>query len=374
MSDSDAIPRAARPFLAFVARLRAQWLHDRAGTDDRVPVGDFAAGAARPRGHPSGRPRDAGAAAASATPHTISLFRVHFLGEEAPRSAKARRRKRSASRKNASGEDEPPEADDVNESGEAATRAEALVERRFGPAVADDPLRRLGREAGRRLPRRRSYRRMRSRRGPVVDLRRTSARCGAQRRRSHQAFAAQAPGAAAQASPADRRLRLDEGANRGQSASRACAGASGAARRNLHLRHEAHAGNPADAAQATRAGARRGGPDRQGFRRRNPDRRSAAGLPRRAEICRIRPRRRDPGCFRRARARRSGGARRRGGEAVAARLAAELADAARQRQELQAADRGADRDLALRRRHGRRRFDRGDRRPCAGRLARKRAA
>ena len=42
-------------------------------------------------------------------------------------------------------------------------------------------------------------------------------------------------------------------------------------------------------------------------------------------------------------------------------------------QEFQAADRGADRHLALRRRHGRRRIDAGDRRPCAA-LARKRAA
>ena len=34
------------------------------------------------------------------------------------------------------GEDEPPAPDESNESGEAATRAEALVERRFGPADA----------------------------------------------------------------------------------------------------------------------------------------------------------------------------------------------------------------------------------------------
>src|SRR6202044_3660806 len=57
--------------------------------------------------------------------------------------------------------------------GQAATRAEALVQRRFGVAGAGDALRRLAREAGRRLPRRRSYRRMRARRGAIVDLRRT---------------------------------------------------------------------------------------------------------------------------------------------------------------------------------------------------------
>ena len=60
-----------------------------------------------------------------------------------------------------------------SESGQAATRAEALVERRFGPADAGEALRRLTRQAGRRLPKRLSYRRLRARRGAVVDLRRT---------------------------------------------------------------------------------------------------------------------------------------------------------------------------------------------------------
>ena len=47
------------------------------------------------------------------------------------------------------------------------------MQRRFGPATTADALRRLARDAARRLPRRRSYRRMRGRRGSVVDLRRT---------------------------------------------------------------------------------------------------------------------------------------------------------------------------------------------------------
>jgi uncharacterized protein with von Willebrand factor type A (vWA) domain len=70
------------------------------------------------------------------------------------------------------GEIEPPDADKVNETGEAATRAEALVARRFGGDGTSAALRRLGRDAMRRLPRR-SYRRMRASRGPTVDLRRT---------------------------------------------------------------------------------------------------------------------------------------------------------------------------------------------------------
>ena len=45
------------------------------------------------------------------------------------------------------GEEEPPLADEVNESGEMAVRAEALAERRFGPSGPSDALRRLAREA-----------------------------------------------------------------------------------------------------------------------------------------------------------------------------------------------------------------------------------
>ena len=54
-----------------------------------------------------------------------------------------------------------------------AVRAEALAERRFSPGGPSDALRRLAREAPTRLPRRRGHRRMRARRGPWADLRRT---------------------------------------------------------------------------------------------------------------------------------------------------------------------------------------------------------
>jgi uncharacterized protein with von Willebrand factor type A (vWA) domain len=64
-------------------------------------------------------------------------------------------------------------ADEANESGLTATRAEALVERRFAQGMVNDALRRLSRLAPRRLPRRKGYRRMRGRRGPWADLRRT---------------------------------------------------------------------------------------------------------------------------------------------------------------------------------------------------------
>jgi len=54
-----------------------------------------------------------------------------------------------------------------------AVRAEALAERRFGRGGPSEALRRLAREAPHRLPRRRGHRRVRARRGPWADLRKT---------------------------------------------------------------------------------------------------------------------------------------------------------------------------------------------------------
>jgi hypothetical protein len=72
------------------------------------------------------------------------------------------------------GDDEALLADQANESGFTATRAEILaVERRFAHGLASEALRRLSREARDRLPQRKGYRRRRARRGPSADLRRT---------------------------------------------------------------------------------------------------------------------------------------------------------------------------------------------------------
>jgi uncharacterized protein len=171
MSATDPTPRAVRPFLAFVALLRANgfWIAPEQTTAFLSAISLLG-------------PRDledirlAGLATLAPPPERHGaynlLFRIHFLGDEAPALAEGEDEETRVQDEQR-GEDEPPEADEVNETGEAATRAEALVERRFGLGGAGDALRRLGREAGRRLPRRRSYRRMRGRRGAVVDLRRT---------------------------------------------------------------------------------------------------------------------------------------------------------------------------------------------------------
>jgi uncharacterized protein with von Willebrand factor type A (vWA) domain len=101
------------------------------------------------------------------------LFDLHFRGSEAIEPAEGDGEEVVRLQEEGRGEDEPPLADEANESGLAAARAEALVERRFARDTTGDALRRLSREAAARLPRRRGHRRRRARRGPFADLRRT---------------------------------------------------------------------------------------------------------------------------------------------------------------------------------------------------------
>lgn len=68
---------------------------------------------------------------------------------------------------------DPDLAQEQNESGLAATRAEALVARRLAAIAGGNALQRLARQARAKLPKRRGHRRMRARRGSFVDLRRT---------------------------------------------------------------------------------------------------------------------------------------------------------------------------------------------------------
>jgi uncharacterized protein with von Willebrand factor type A (vWA) domain len=172
MSGVDPLPRAARTFIAFVALLRANGF---AVAPEQTMAFLSAIVLLGPRD-----PEDlrrAGLATLAPPPERHAayhaLFDMHFLGDEAPDFGDREDEEVVRLQEDRRGVDELASADATNESGQAATRAEALVQRRFGVAGAGDALRRLAREAGRRLPRRRSYRRMRARRGAIVDLRRT---------------------------------------------------------------------------------------------------------------------------------------------------------------------------------------------------------
>jgi uncharacterized protein with von Willebrand factor type A (vWA) domain len=172
MSDPVLLPRAAHPFLSFVALLRVNGF---AVAPEQTTAFLSAITLLGPRDPED--IRQAGLATLAPPPERHgaynALFRIHFLGEDAPALGEGEDEDVVRVQEEQRGDDEPPLSDESNEAGEAATRAEALVERRFGPAGRDESLRRLAREAPARLPRRRSYRRTRARRGRIADLRRT---------------------------------------------------------------------------------------------------------------------------------------------------------------------------------------------------------
>ncbi|GGC47400.1 VWA domain-containing protein [Chelatococcus reniformis] len=172
MSATPHLPRAAGAFVAFVALLRVNGF---SVAPEQTTAFLEAITLLGPRG--PGDIHRAGLATLSPPPERRAtydlLFRIHFLGgDEIPREQgddEATVRLQEEGR----GDEEPLRADEANESGDRAVRTEALSERRFGTSGPCDALRRLTREAPRRLPRRRGNRRMRARHGPWADLRRT---------------------------------------------------------------------------------------------------------------------------------------------------------------------------------------------------------
>jgi uncharacterized protein with von Willebrand factor type A (vWA) domain len=172
VNDELQLPRAARIFITFVALLRANGF---AVAPEQTTAFLAAIELLGPRSLE--HIRQAGLATLAPPPERRAtydrLFDIHFRGSEAIEHAEGEDEETVRLQEEGHGEDEPPLADEANESGLAAARAEALVERRFVHGPTGDALRRLSREAPARLPRRRGHRRMRARRGPFADLRRT---------------------------------------------------------------------------------------------------------------------------------------------------------------------------------------------------------
>ena len=172
MSEELQLPRAARIFLSFVALLRANGF---SVAPEQTTAFLAAIELLGPRSLE--HIRKAGIATLAPPPERRAtydrLFDLHFRGSEAIEHAEGEDEETVRLQEEGRGEDEPPLSDEANESGLAAARAEALVERRFVHGPTTDALRRLSREAPSRLPRRRGHRRMRARRGPFADLRRT---------------------------------------------------------------------------------------------------------------------------------------------------------------------------------------------------------
>jgi len=171
MSDESRLPRAAHVFVSFAALLR---INGFAVAPDQTTAFLAAIDLLGPRSLED--IHRAGLATLAPPPERRAtydrLFDIHFRGGEELDRSEADDDEIVRLQDEERGDDEPPLADEANESGLAAARAEALVERRFAASVTGDALRRLAREAPKRLPQRRGHRRMRARRGPFADLRR----------------------------------------------------------------------------------------------------------------------------------------------------------------------------------------------------------
>jgi uncharacterized protein with von Willebrand factor type A (vWA) domain len=172
MSEIASLPRAIEPFIDFVAILRANGF---AVAPEQTESFLSAIGLLGPRDLEDVRRGGLATLAPPPERHAAfhALFDMHFLAAESEDLPEGEEDDVVRVQEDRRGVDESISADESNESGQAATRAEALVERRFGPVDTGQALRRLTREAARRLPKRLSYRRSRARRGAIVDLRRT---------------------------------------------------------------------------------------------------------------------------------------------------------------------------------------------------------
>ena len=99
-----------------------------------------------------------------------ALFRAWFHGEFAPVPRESEDETEIRVHDEGGATYEPPDEPDLGESGQSATAAEMLGDRRFRAETAVGRLRRFAREAPERLPRRRGLRRRRARKGDTVDL------------------------------------------------------------------------------------------------------------------------------------------------------------------------------------------------------------
>jgi uncharacterized protein len=172
MNEDIQLPQAARVFVSFVALLRANGF---AIAPEQTTAFLAAIALLGPRSLDHIRQAGLATLAPPAERHATyhRLFDIHFIGQEQLAAEGAEDEDIIRLQEEGRSDEEPLLADEANESGLTATRAEALVERRFAQAASGEALRRLSREASSRLPRRRGYRHRRARRGPWADLRRT---------------------------------------------------------------------------------------------------------------------------------------------------------------------------------------------------------
>lgn len=167
---SEDLPRALEPFVAFSGLLRANAF---AVSPEQTQTFIQAVGLLGPRGvtdiyraalatlGPPPERRD----------EFDALFRLTFLGQSLSGNA-ADSDEEVQAYDERDGEMEPPEADEINESGGEATGTEVLTLRQFRDADENEVLRRFRRVAPSRIPRRMTHRRSASRSGDRWNMRR----------------------------------------------------------------------------------------------------------------------------------------------------------------------------------------------------------
>ncbi len=163
---SAALPRPVRPFVAFPTLLRE---HGFAVAPEQTVSFLRAVELLGPRSIEHVRR----AAVATLAPHPQqralfdALFDFHFLGGLAePGEADEWLPDEEMKVQEDSGEQEILLGEEINETGQQATGAEALAVRALKPADESEMLRRFARDLPAALPRRRGYRQRRARRGP----------------------------------------------------------------------------------------------------------------------------------------------------------------------------------------------------------------
>lgn len=167
------LPRAAEPFVAFPSHLRA---HGFAVAPEQTAGFIEAIGVLGPNSMED--IRRAAAALLAPPPERRAefdaLFDAFFMGRvvAAPTGGAPDEEDELIIQDARDGASEPPEPEEISESGAEATELEALALRRFAAAEESRALRRFERLAPARLPTRRSYRRMAAKSGDAWNMRR----------------------------------------------------------------------------------------------------------------------------------------------------------------------------------------------------------
>lgn len=171
MTAPDTLPRALEPFVAFPSLLRENGF----AVAPEQTTGFVAAVNLLGPNDMSDIHRAARAMFAPPPerhPEFDALFRMLFLGQSIalPAASEADEDEILVGEE-ASGEDEPPQPDEVNEAGGEATGSEILAARQFATVDDNEALRRFRRVAQTQLPVRRSYRRAPAIRGDGWNMR-----------------------------------------------------------------------------------------------------------------------------------------------------------------------------------------------------------